>query len=256
MFADVNNAQAYNNTITGSGGGVETAGLTRTVSGARFHDNAIFASDIRLTDGESIKIRGTPPYTASATVYHNYIKGGPYTWDGIGGWYATNSSVYGNIVMNCTQYGIQFTRDSTGNTFANNTLYNNPTAGIALYAQGGTGSAKVYNNIIQHSNVGVSADSNVSVTEDYNILNQVVTLRSANIRAGSHSNTSNPSFASSSPQSSSDFKLKSGSPAIGSGENLGSPYNMILDPSGSVFPYPGVSQDSLGSWERGAFAYR
>ena len=256
MFADVDNAQAYNNTVTGGGGGIETAGLNRSVSGAQFHDNAIFNSDIRLTDGESIKIRGTPPYTASASVYHNFIQGGPYTWDGIGGWAATDSLVYGNIVMNCTQYGIQFTRSSTGNTFANNTLYDNPTAGIALYAQGGTGSGVVHNNIIQGSNVGISADPNVSVTEDYNILNTVVTLRSVSIHAGSHTITSNPSFASAAPKSSNDFKLKSGSPAIGSGDNLGTPYNMILDPNGAVFPYPDVDQNSLGSWERGAFAYR
>jgi len=253
MFNDVNNAQAYGNSMTGSGGGIETAATTRTVSGASFHDNAIFSSDHRLVDGESIKIRGTPPYTASATVYRNYIKGGAYTWDGIGGWYAVNSKVYGNIVMNCTQYGIQFTLNSENNVFDNNTLYKNPTAGIALYTNG---SAQVENNIIQLSAVGISADSGVTVSEDYNMLNQVPTLRSSNIHAGSHTNTSNPSFSSSAPASSNDFKLKSGSPAIGTGSNLGSPYNMILDPSGSAFPYPAVDQNSLGSWERGAFAFR
>jgi len=253
MFNDVNNAQAYGNVMTGSGGGIETAATTRTVSGASFHDNAIFASDQRLVDGESIKIRGTPPYTASATVYRNYIQGGAYTWDGIGGWYAVNSKVYGNIVMNCTHYGIQFTLNSTNNVFSNNTIYKNTTAGIALYTNG---SAEVENNIIQLSAVGISADSGVSVTEDYNIINQVPTLRSTNIHAGSHTTTSNPSFASSAPATSNDFKLQSGSPAIGTGTNLGSPYNMILDPNGAVFPYPAVDQNSLGSWERGAFAYR
>jgi parallel beta-helix repeat protein len=253
MFNDVNNAQAYGNTMTGSGGGVETASTTRTVTGAKFHDNAIFAQDHRLVDGESIKIRGTPPYTASATVYHNYIKGGPYTWDGIGGWDAVNSVVYGNIVLNCINYGIQFTLSSYGNVFANNTLYKNTIAGIALYTNG---SAQVKNNIVQESEVGISADPGVAVTEDYNVLNQVTTLRSSHISAGSHTTTGNPMFSAGAPSGSNDFKLKSGSSAIGTGTNMGSPYNMSLDPNGTVFPYPSVDQNSLGSWERGAFAYR
>jgi parallel beta-helix repeat protein len=253
MFNDVSNAQAYNNTMTGSGGGIETASTTRTVTGALFHDNAIFASDHRLVDGESIKIRGTPPYTASATIYRNYIKGGPYTWDGIGGWYADNSLVYSNIVMDCAQYGIQFTLDSSNNTFANNTIYKNVIAGIALYTRG---SAKVENNIIQSAGVGISADTGVTVSEDYNIISQVTTLRSTSIHAGSHTTTASPSFVSSAPASSNDFKLKSGSPAIGSGNNLGTPYNMVLDPDGAVFPYPAINQNSYGSWERGAFLYR
>jgi parallel beta-helix repeat protein len=251
MFNDVDNGQAYGNTITGSGSGIETAATTRSVSGALIHDNAIFSSDHRLQDGESIKIRGTPPYTASAAVYRNYIQGGPYTWDGIGGWYAVNSLVYANIVMGSTQYGIQFTLDSINNVFANNTLYKNAIAGIALYTNG---SAEVKNNIIQLSSVGISADSGVSVSEDYNVINQVPTLRSVNISAGSHTTTANPAFVSSSPKTGNDFKLGTSSPAIGSGTNLGSPYNMVMDPAGTVFPYPAIDQNLLGSWERGAFA--
>jgi len=253
MFNDVNNAQAYGNTITGSGSGIETAATTRSVSGALIYNNAIFNSDNRLQDGESIKVRGTPPYTASAKVYRNFIQGGPYTWDGIGGWYAVNSEVYANIVMNCIKYGIQFTLNSSGNTFYNNTLYKNTIAGIALYTKG---SAEVKNNIIQLTGTGISADSGVSVTEDYNILNQVASLRSIQISAGSHTTTASPAFMTSSPKSSNDFKLSSTSPAIGTGTNLGSPYNMVMDPSGSVFPYPALNENTYGSWERGAFAYR
>jgi len=252
LFSDVNNAQAYGNTMTGSGGGIETAGITRSVSGALFHDNAIFASDNRLVDGESIKVRGNPPYTASASVYHNYIQGGPYTWDGVGGWYAANSKIYGNIIASSSHYGIQFTI-SSNNVFYNNTIYNSPTAGIAIYS---SGSGDVENNIIQSSAVGISGDSSVTVTEDYNIISGVTTLRSTSIAAGSHTVNADPQFVASSPAGSNDFKLKSTSPAVGTGASLGSPYNMILDPSGTVFPYPAVNQDSLGSWERGAFAYQ
>ncbi len=253
MFNDVDNAQAYGNTITGSGGAIETAASTRSVSGALIHDNALFDSDHRLQDGESIKVRGTPPYTASASVYRNYIQGGPYTWDGIGGWNAVNSQVYANIVMGCAQYGIQFTLNSKSNAFTNNTLYKNAIAGIALYTNG---SGEVKNNIIQLSSVGISADTGVTVTEDYNIMNQVPTLRSVQISSGSHDTTSSPAFVSSAPKTSNDFKLGSSSPAIGSGTNLGSPYNMVMDPSGTVFPYAALNENTYGSWERGAFAYR
>jgi parallel beta-helix repeat protein len=155
--------------------------------------------------------------------------------------------------MGCTQYGIQFTLQSKSNVFTNNTLYKNTTAGIALYTDG---SAEVKNNIIQYSAVGISADSGVSVTEDYNIMNQVPTLRSVHISAGSHDTTSNPAFVSSAPKTSNDFKLGSSSPAIGSGVNAGSSYEMVMDPSGTVFPYPALNENSYGSWERGAFAYR
>jgi Right handed beta helix region len=252
LFCDVDGAQAYGNTMTGSGGGIETAGITRSVSGALIHDNAIFASDHRLVDGESIKIRGNPPYTASASVYRNYIYGGPYTWDGVGGWYAVNSHVYGNIVMNSARYGIQFTVSSS-NEFCNNTIYSAAAAGIALYSDL---SSQVENNIIQRSSVGISASPGTTVTEDYNLLNQVSSLRSFGVRAGTHTITSDPDFMAKAPARSNDLKLRSGSPAVGSGANLGVPYNMIMDPSDAVFPYQGLNQNSFGAWERGAFAYR
>ena len=40
MFNDVNFAQAYGNTITGSGSGIEVAATTRSVSGAQIYNNA------------------------------------------------------------------------------------------------------------------------------------------------------------------------------------------------------------------------
>jgi parallel beta-helix repeat protein len=161
MFNDVNNARANGNTITGSGSGIESAATTRSVTGGQIYENAIFNSDHRLVDGESIKLRGNPPYTVSAQVYRNYVQGGPYTWDGVGGWYAINSQIYGNIVTGTTHYGMQFT-SSVNNMFANNTLYGNPTAGLALY---NNGSAQVENNIIERSATGISSDPSVAVTE-------------------------------------------------------------------------------------------
>ncbi len=252
MFNDVNFAQAYGNTITGSGSGIEVAATTRSVTGAQIYNNAVFNSDHRLVDGESIKLRGTSHYTVTAKIYRNYVKGGPYTWDGIGGWYAVNSEIYGNIVMGSARYGMQFT-NSNNNSFANNTLYNNPLAGISLYTRG---SAQVKNNIIQGSATGISSDSSVKVSEDYNLFYKVAALRSVHISAGSHTKIQDPVFVVSYPKSSNDFKLSSHSPAIGAGTNLGSPYNMVMDPRSAVFPYAAVNENTYGSWERGSFIYR
>jgi hypothetical protein len=93
-------------------------------------------------------------------------------------------------------------------------------------------------------------------TEDYNLFDQVTWLRSTCIPAGEHTITGDPEFVSSSPQSSGDFKLSGGSPAIGSGANLEAPYNLLMDPDGTAFPYRDVDQNAMGCWERGAFAYR
>jgi len=52
-----------------------------------------------------------------------------------------------------------------------------------------------------------------------------------------------------------DFRLTSGSPAIAAGMNLGSPYQMALDPMTS-FPYGIAVQNNYGSsLEIGAFVY-
>jgi hypothetical protein len=53
-----------------------------------------------------------------------------------------------------------------------------------------------------------------------------------------------------------DFTLQSSSPAINVGANLGSPYNMGLDPL-TTFPWGRINQNSFGAgWEIGAFVYR
>lgn len=267
-FEDVNNAQVYGNTVNGNGCGIELMGIDRNVTGADFHDNAIFSTDKRLVDGESIKIRGNGPnnqdpgaprFSATAKVYRNFILGGPYTTGGIDGWYATQNEVYSNIIMNVTNAAFQWTEYSPLNYFYNNTVYNKGEPGTSgfEFASGSTGQI-VANNIVKGTSYGIAADPVTAPTiiEDYNILDVTTTVRQGLIRPGTHTLTVDPMFVSASPATSNDLKLQSTSPAIESGENKGSPYNWILDPRGKLFPYPAVDQNTLGSqWERGAFAY-
>lgn len=52
-----------------------------------------------------------------------------------------------------------------------------------------------------------------------------------------------------------DFRIRAGSPAIGTGANLGSPYNLGLNPS-TTFPCGTFAQNSGGAgWEIGPFVY-
>jgi hypothetical protein len=62
-------------------------------------------------------------------------------------------------------------------------------------------------------------------------------------------------FVSAIPSTANDVKLKTGSPAINSGMVLTSPFNWALNPQSTVMPYATVDQNTLGAWERGAFAF-
>jgi hypothetical protein len=116
----------------------------------------------------------------------------------------------------------------------------------------------IRNNVVKGITDGIAADSSsLPITEDYNILNVLVVIRSPGINAGAHTITADPLFVSSSPSTANDLKLQSNSPAVNSGDDIGSPYNWALDPLGTGSPYPVVDQNSLGNgWERGAFGYR
>lgn len=57
------------------------------------------------------------------------------------------------------------------------------------------------------------------------------------------------------PKLNANYTLQDGSPAINAGMNLGTPYNMGLNP-GSSFPWSTLNQDSQGSrWAVGAFVF-
>lgn len=66
-----------------------------------------------------------------------------------------------------------------------------------------------------------------------------------------------PAFIQTNPINWLDFRLQSNSPAINTGTNIGSPYNLAFDPSNVSWPPSTIDQNTQGSaWEIGAFTYR
>lgn len=253
---DVNNAQIYGNSIYHSAEAIGVKGYTRDVVGAQVHDNAVY--DTRNThngDGEAIEFTGNTqvPYHVSGSVYRNFIQGGPYMVNGIGGVYSPNVQAYDNIVFGpAIDAAFHYSSNCPGTVLYNNVVYNVP---WGMDIQSGS-TATINNNIfstVAYNPISVDVNHGASAVEDYNIFYN--SGPNKNISNGSHSSTSDPLFVSATPQTPNDVKLKVGSPAIGSGLNLGTPYNWILDPRSSTMPYAIVDQNTLGSWERGAFAF-
>jgi hypothetical protein len=254
IVLDVNNAQIYGNRIYHATEGIGVKGYTRDVTGAQVHDNAVYDTRGTYGDGEAIEFTGNyrNPWHVSGAIYRNFIQGGPYMINGITGVYTINAQAYNNIVVGPVQdAAFHWSSYCPGTVLYNNTVYNAPFGMMAI-----TGStATIKNNIFSGVSQAISVDSSGS-TEDYNIFFNSV-LECTRIVCGSHSIFTNPKFVSLDPSAPSDFELQSGSPAINSGANLGSPFNWALDPLGKAWPYPSADQNKFGSgWERGAFVFR
>jgi hypothetical protein len=72
-----------------------------------------------------------------------------------------------------------------------------------------------------------------------------------------HGSSGDPKFVNNVPKAWEDFRLKSDSPCIGTGVNLGILYKNALDPKQTIWPPGLVNQESTGpGWGKGAFVYR
>ncbi len=253
IVEDVDNAQIYGNTIIGSTQAIGVKSYYRELTAPQIHDNAIYNTDDRHGDGESIEITGYAGrqlYVESAAVYRNYVAGGPYTNAGIAGVWSKNAAVYDNIVVGPTIEALHWSSNCPGTLLYNNTVFNTE-YGAAI--QSGS-SATIVNNIFYSiSGSGISLDSAAAATEDYNIFYN--SGPNNGVAAGAHSITGNPEFVSANPAAAADFRLQAGSSAAGSGSKLAAPFNWALNPAASCFPCAVIDQNSIGKWSRGAFAY-
>jgi parallel beta-helix repeat protein len=123
---DTNNAVVSGNTITGGSQAIGIKAYHGSVIGAQLHDNAIYYTDRTAGDGESIEFTGKQgtSYRVSGSIDHNFIQGGPNTKNAIGGFLATNTAVYNNIVMGPLQNAaIHWSSSSTGASFYGNTIH-------------------------------------------------------------------------------------------------------------------------------------
>jgi len=175
----------------------------------------------------------------------------------------TGNQIYANV-SNGDRYGMLAGGNSAtaSNTVANNTFYGNQ-YGVVVHDGANFGTFK--NNIVWGSSTSYALYVTGSFTSDNNIVGPVhsgfiywnasySTLAAYSAAAGndSHSKESDPLFVA---PASANFTLQSNSPAIDQGANLGTTYQMDLNPTGA-FPWSTANESSYGSaWEIGAFVY-
>lgn len=185
---------------------------------------------------------------------------------------AGSCAFYGNVVYNSYGPCMSVHNGPGGNRFYNNTCYNNGLAGAqgaGIYIDGGSAdTGNIFkNNIIYASSnttftyVMAGATSNTldenlyfgGTPAPFNWNGAVYNV--ANYLAASgqdaHSVLADPLLAG---PSTNDFSLLPNSPAISSGANLGSAYQLDLAP-GSVWPFnvKTANQTTNGAWDIGAY---
>lgn len=266
----------YNIGYDGIGLAVATPnGGTITNTIAQF--NVVHDIGIYNLDGGALEcMYGGPTIGTGNAIRYNlvYNNGTPtrhsYALNVQGG--AGSCAFYGNIVYN--NYGpcFEVAKGPGGNTFVNNVCYNNGLAGetAGFFLVGGaadTGNI-IENNIVEAGSsatfVDVTSGTGPGNTFDYNLYyggtatpftwNGTAYSISAYLGTSgedSHSVNANPQFNN---PSSNDFSLMPSSPAIGSGVNLGSQFQLNLLP-GSSWPdaVQTANQSSSGAWNIGAY---
>jgi len=193
--------------------------------------------------------------------------------------YSATTTIYGNIAYGNTDGGIDLT--GSGHLVYNNTLYNNDTqswnAGELNFYNVTNCMGMTVENNIAYASPGKSAIVIAPECETGQTINNNLYYGSAaspfdwgytnynfvgwkqNSGQDANSLNANPLFTdlSGSYSTSTDFTLQSSSPAIDAGLNLGTSYDMGLDPA-STWPSSIIldNQNSFGAgWEMGAYVY-
>jgi hypothetical protein len=210
-----------------------------------------------------------PPIVRHNEVYNN-VNAGIFMEQ------SQNLYTYGNVLYD-NEYGIYLdtwdaTYHSDNNVIYNNTIYNTTQYSI-LISGADTEGLLIKNNIVSTAGTHLffNEDADDSVTIDYNLYydsdltnkfdwnnshySTLAAFQSASSQDGNSPSVSDPLF---NDASNDDFTLKSDSPAIDVGTNLGETYDDALNPA-SVWPsfISTLDQDDYGpGWEIGAFIYK
>jgi len=191
--------------------------------------------------------------------------------------HSANQVMYGNISYGNTKgvggdNAVGGFKDSIGseNIYYNNTTYNNQFAEMEITNNSGVGPI-LKNNIFYASASGQGAiftngTTPTSTVDDYNLLFGITNLYNwggtsytsstffSATGQGHHDVYGDPRFTST---STGNFSVLVGSPAIDAGVNLGTSYDMGLDPA-STWPSNIITdnQNSFGAgWDMGAYEY-
>jgi hypothetical protein len=244
----VNNLSIYHNTCRDNLlNGRENYGIgVEGGSGLKIYENIIANN---WTNGIGIYgDNGADGPSDYCQVYRNVIYGTKYniwakdiTWQGQVG---SNSAIYYNILYSTDSHVQHFeddTASSTGNVFYGNVLANGRYGVLTSGA-----SWDIRNNIFYKITTPVGSSShltfsnNIAYPASTGVVNAIVR---------------DPMFANPSGDWT-GYMLQSTSPAINAGANLGSPYNLALDPNDLVWPLTAADQNTYGTgWEIGAFVY-
>jgi hypothetical protein len=222
--------------ISGSGIWLDTIGANAVAQYNVSHDNQGYGAVVEFTDVSPA------PVLSYNVAYNNY--------GGIGSNRAShnvliyNNSAFGNTFCGLCNEGVGAQTGQVGNQFKNNVssgnLYN-------LVAQlggdnAGGGSANVYD----HNNFGLAATN--FIQWGAGVFKSTYAALDTAYGSSTNSIQGNPLFASSS-----DLSLRAGSPAIDTGLNLGTTYQLGLDPRTTAPSFTTLNQNSFGAWDLGAF---
>ena len=182
-------------------------------------------------------------YSENNQIYDNliaYCSYGIFLWTGFYDWPLTDTLVYNNTIVDC-KYGLDFSSSRVsypGSAIKNNIFWK--ISGDSMLV----------------------ADAPATMTFDYNLFSSEPADNDAK---GTHdptyaapllTKTSGWRSMTGGDLTGNDFTLQDSSPAINAGVDLGSPYNLGLNPT-STWPssVSTLDQDSYGLWEIGGFVY-
>jgi len=250
-------ATSYNNSIysnsihdNNSGQSVGCRGVdldTLGTSGVNF----VYYNKVRNNDGGGIEVTESQ----GQQIYYNVVWGTNGTatseWELQASSFNTrlgSNLFYGNTVYSYTiaSYGCFQNWYSTANVWENNICILTTSTGTGFNTQG-TGAAT---HIADYNLIYDTGNSHPYNWNGTNYASAAAFYAATN--QGQHDINTNPQVAN---LSGFNFALQSTSPAINAGTNLGSTYQLGLDPRTS-FPWGTVNQNSYGTgWEIGAFVF-
>ena len=217
---------------------VGDVGGSFTITRNYFHDN--------VSSGMFFGVSATANATITYNVFsRNGLRG--VGWQSNGTVYAYNNTIFDDLTPGGSNGGTGILTDGTGTFYIKNNIIATKMNSFAAYilTNNSTLPAGISNNVYWDLTNGAGGLAFL-----YNgtreTFAQWVSLTGETGSQESDPKLNNPASA--------DFTLQSSSPAIDAGANLGSPYNMGLDPRSS-FPWSTLDQGIYGSWDIGAFVY-